>query len=100
MCSLNFCGINAVYFYSSSIFEKAGLSDNVSLYATLGVSVINIIQAFISSKLVDQPKVGRRILQIIGLGGALISNLLLVGSMSLTVSEVFMFFECARLRPA
>ncbi|CAK9300357.1 unnamed protein product [Gordionus sp. m RMFG-2023] len=53
-------GINAVMFFSTSIFMKAGLSASNAVYATCGIE-----------------KAGRRILFLIGLGGMWICTILL-----------------------
>ncbi|XP_053191034.1 solute carrier family 2, facilitated glucose transporter member 2 isoform X1 [Scomber japonicus] len=58
-------GINAIFYYSTSIFELAGVGQPV--YATIGVGVINTIFTMVSVALVD--KAGRRTLTLVGLGG-------------------------------
>uniref|UniRef100_A0A672I887 Major facilitator superfamily (MFS) profile domain-containing protein n=2 Tax=Salarias fasciatus TaxID=181472 RepID=A0A672I887_SALFA len=58
-------GINAIFYYSTSIFERAGVSQPV--YATIGVGVINTIFTLVSVALVD--RAGRRTLTLAGLGG-------------------------------
>ncbi|XP_015606811.1 solute carrier family 2, facilitated glucose transporter member 1 isoform X2 [Cephus cinctus] len=47
-CGQQLSGINAVFFYSSSIFMEAGLNLKESQYATLGTGIINIGMALIS----------------------------------------------------
>lgn len=63
--SQQFSGINAIFYYSTSIFQSAGVGQPV--YATIGVGVINIIFTLVSVMLVD--RAGRRTLTIVGLGG-------------------------------
>ncbi|XP_016128715.1 solute carrier family 2, facilitated glucose transporter member 2-like [Sinocyclocheilus grahami] len=63
--SQQFSGINAIFYYSTSIFQSAGVGQPV--YATIGVGVINIIFTLVSVILVD--RAGRRTLTIVGLGG-------------------------------
>uniref|UniRef100_H2M7Q4 Solute carrier family 2 member 2 n=1 Tax=Oryzias latipes TaxID=8090 RepID=H2M7Q4_ORYLA len=58
-------GINAIFYYSTSIFEQAGVSQPI--YATIGVGVINTIFTMVSVMLVD--RAGRRTLTLVGLGG-------------------------------
>ncbi|GAA6223323.1 solute carrier family 2, facilitated glucose transporter member 2 isoform X1 [Lates japonicus] len=58
-------GINAIFYYSTSIFSRAGVAQPV--YATIGVGVINTVFTLVSVALVD--KAGRRTLTLIGLGG-------------------------------
>ncbi|CAB1327803.1 unnamed protein product [Coregonus sp. 'balchen'] len=58
-------GINAIFYYSTAIFERAGVTQPV--YATIGVGVINTVFTMVSVALVD--RAGRRTLTLIGLGG-------------------------------
>ncbi|KRX52790.1 Solute carrier family 2, facilitated glucose transporter member 3 [Trichinella sp. T9] len=72
MFSQQFSGINAVLFYSTKIFmDGAGLSEANAQFATLGVGLINVLMTIVSAILID--KAGRRMLQLIGLGGMWIS---------------------------
>uniref|UniRef100_A0A667WSW4 Solute carrier family 2, facilitated glucose transporter member 5 n=1 Tax=Myripristis murdjan TaxID=586833 RepID=A0A667WSW4_9TELE len=63
--SQQFSGINAIFYYSTAIFSRAGVSQPV--YATIGVGVVNTIFTLVSVALVD--KAGRRTLTLVGLGG-------------------------------
>uniref|UniRef100_A0A672YU78 Solute carrier family 2, facilitated glucose transporter member 5 n=1 Tax=Sphaeramia orbicularis TaxID=375764 RepID=A0A672YU78_9TELE len=58
-------GINAIFYYSTAIFERAGVAQPV--YATIGVGVINTIFTLLSVVLVD--RAGRRSLTLTGLAG-------------------------------
>lgn len=58
-------GINAIFYYSTSIFSQAGIAQPV--YATIGVGVINTVFTLVSVALVD--RAGRRTLTLAGLGG-------------------------------
>ncbi|XP_028250776.1 solute carrier family 2, facilitated glucose transporter member 2 isoform X2 [Parambassis ranga] len=58
-------GINAIFYYSTAIFSRAGIGQPV--YATIGVGVINTVFTLVSVALVD--KAGRRTLTLVGLGG-------------------------------
>lgn len=58
-------GINAIFYYSTAIFERAGVAQPV--YATIGVGVINTIFTLLSVVLVD--RAGRRSLTLVGLAG-------------------------------
>ncbi|KAK4778943.1 hypothetical protein SAY86_006471 [Trapa natans] len=65
-------GINGVLFYSSNIFQSAGVtSSNV---ATFGVGAIQVVATGVTTWLVD--KAGRRILLIVSSAGMTISLLL------------------------
>lgn len=46
-------GINAVFYYSTKIFEAAKLTPTASQYATLGTGVINILMAIISVRIMS-----------------------------------------------
>nr|CAD7257983.1 unnamed protein product [Timema shepardi] len=48
-----FSGINAVFYYSVSIFESAGLSHDGSQYASIGAGGVNLLIAIISIPLVN-----------------------------------------------
>ncbi|KAK9990395.1 hypothetical protein SO802_025380 [Lithocarpus litseifolius] len=65
-------GINGVFFYSSNIFESAGLSS--SNVATLGLGVIQVLATGVTTWLVD--KAGRKLLLIISSTGMTLSLLL------------------------
>jgi len=59
------CGVNGITFYSSSIFESAGISaGNV---ASLGLAVIQVVMTAVSAWLMD--KAGRRLLLMVSSGG-------------------------------
>ncbi|XP_044475226.1 sugar transporter ERD6-like 6 [Mangifera indica] len=69
-------GVNAVIFYSSTIFESAGItSSNV---ATLGIGAIQVIATAVATWLVD--KAGRRLLLIISSSGMAVSLLIVAAS--------------------
>ncbi|KAJ7944280.1 Sugar transporter ERD6-like [Quillaja saponaria] len=65
-------GINAVFFYSSTIFANAGISN--SNVATFGLGVIQVIATGITTWLVD--KTGRRLLLIVSSAGMTLSLIL------------------------
>ena len=75
MLSQQLSGINAAIAYSGSIFRSAGLSDDASLYATLGMGVINVLMTIVSLVLVE--KWGRRSLHLTGLGGMAVTTVIL-----------------------
>ncbi|KAK9957904.1 hypothetical protein ABG768_012104 [Culter alburnus] len=64
-------GINAVFYYSTGIFESAGVTQPI--YATIGAGVVNTVFTVVSLFLVE--RAGRRTLHLIGLGGMAISAL-------------------------
>ncbi|XP_072317052.1 solute carrier family 2, facilitated glucose transporter member 3 [Eucyclogobius newberryi] len=72
-------GINAVFYYSTSIFSQAGVTQPI--YATIGVGVVNTVFTIVSLFLVE--RVGRRTLHLIGLGGMGICAMLMTMFLSL-----------------
>ncbi|XP_069459412.1 solute carrier family 2, facilitated glucose transporter member 4 isoform X2 [Ovis canadensis] len=58
-------GINAVFYYSTSIFESAGVEKPA--YATIGAGVVNTVFTLVSVFLVE--RAGRRTLHLLGLAG-------------------------------
>nr|AAA37753.1 glucose transporter 2 [Mus musculus] len=58
-------GINAVFYYSTSIFESAGVGQPA--YATIGAGVVNTVFTLVSVLLVE--RAGRRTLHLLGLAG-------------------------------
>jgi sugar porter (SP) family MFS transporter len=71
-----FVGINTVICYSPKIFLMAGFDGAVSaIGASVGVGIINVIFTIVSVYFVD--RLGRRKLYFVGLGGIVISLVLL-----------------------
>ncbi|CAG7820204.1 unnamed protein product [Allacma fusca] len=75
MLAQQLSGINAVIFFSTKIFESAGLDTLTSQYATLGMGAMNVAMTLISLVLVE--KSGRKTLMLVGLGGMFIDVILL-----------------------
>ena len=63
LCS-QFCGINAILYYSTDIFETAGADNAAAFAATAWIGVINLIATFVAIACVD--KLGRRPLLMFG----------------------------------
>ncbi|XP_076597324.1 solute carrier family 2, facilitated glucose transporter member 1-like isoform X2 [Chaetodon auriga] len=72
-------GINAVFYYSTGIFERAGVSQPV--YATIGAGVVNTAFTMVSLFVVE--RMGRRILHLTGLMGMAVSAVFLTVAMAL-----------------
>lgn len=68
-------GINAVLYYSTSIFIGAGLTEEDARLASIGVGSILFIMALVSIPLID--RLGRRTLQLVGLGGMTVFSILM-----------------------
>lgn len=72
-------GINAVFYYSTRIFEKAGVQQPV--YATIGAGVVNTAFTVVSLFVVE--RAGRRSLHLLGLLGMAGSALLMTIALAL-----------------
>uniref|UniRef100_A0A8C5A530 Solute carrier family 2 member 1a n=1 Tax=Gadus morhua TaxID=8049 RepID=A0A8C5A530_GADMO len=72
-------GINAVFYYSTGIFLRAGVPHPV--YATIGAGVVNTAFTVVSLFIVE--RVGRRSLHLVGLMGMAVSAVLITIAMAL-----------------
>ncbi|XP_051874899.1 solute carrier family 2, facilitated glucose transporter member 2 isoform X2 [Pristis pectinata] len=103
--SQQFSGINAIFYYSTAIFQQAGVSHPT--YATIGVGVVNTIFTVVSVFLVDHA--GRRSLFIIGLAGMCSCAILLTFGLALqhthnwmsylSMSAIFIFVAFFEIGP-
>lgn len=75
MLSQQLSGINAVLFFSTSIFRSAGLSEPAAVKATLGMSLLNVLTTLGSLFLVD--RAGRKTLHLAGLIGMALTSFVL-----------------------
>ncbi|XP_075424608.1 solute carrier family 2, facilitated glucose transporter member 9-like isoform X3 [Ascaphus truei] len=78
--ALQLCGINAIYFYASDVFEAAGFHLTQIPYITVGVGVCETLAAILCSLIVDH--FGRRLLLLAGYG----FMVLVLGLLTVTVS--------------
>ncbi|XP_013926856.1 PREDICTED: solute carrier family 2, facilitated glucose transporter member 1 [Thamnophis sirtalis] len=76
-------GINAVFYYSTDIFERAGVQQPV--YATIGAGVVNTAFTVVSLFVVE--RAGRRTLHLIGLMGMALCAVLMTIALALLVSR-------------
>tara|TARA_B100000787_G_scaffold168708_1_gene158026 strand:+ start:2684 stop:4225 length:1542 start_codon:yes stop_codon:yes gene_type:complete len=67
-------GINAVYFYATSIFKQMGIGTDAAFSSGVLLSTISVIFTFVAIYLID--RMGRRPLLLIGTAGIAISLLL------------------------
>ncbi|KAK4324988.1 hypothetical protein Pmani_004411, partial [Petrolisthes manimaculis] len=74
MLAQQLSGINAVIFFSTSIYKNAGLSEEASINATIAMGTMNVLMTFISLVMVE--KFGRKTLMLAGLSGMLVDALL------------------------
>ncbi|XP_016348202.1 solute carrier family 2, facilitated glucose transporter member 3-like [Sinocyclocheilus anshuiensis] len=84
-------GINAVFYYSTGIFESAGV--NQPIYATIGAGVVNTVFTVVSLFLVE--RAGRRTLHLIGLGGMAVSALAMTIALLLKDIEALRYLSIA-----
>ena len=63
LCS-QFCGINAIIYYSTKIFEAAGADKAAAFTSTAWVGLVNLLATLVAIALVD--KAGRRPLLLLG----------------------------------
>ena len=64
-------GINAFLYYSSRIFQEAGLGESTALLSSIGIGVVNLIFTLLGVFLID--KLGRKLLMYIGSLGYIVS---------------------------
>lgn len=81
-------GINAIFYYSTSIFMKAGVQSPV--YATIGAGVVNCAFTVVSLFLVE--RMGRRTLHMLGLGGMCICAVIMTMALALLESVPWMSY--------
>jgi len=64
-------GVNAIYFYATTIFEQSGIGADASFAQAVWVGIINVVFTILAMLLID--RLGRKPLLIIGLLGVAIS---------------------------
>ncbi|MBO0880200.1 MAG: sugar porter family MFS transporter [Mycobacterium sp.] len=67
----NACGINLVIYFAPQILRSAGIGSSVSLLATVGLGVVNVVFTIVGMALVD--RVGRKPMLLTGAIGMTIS---------------------------
>ncbi|XP_016106467.1 solute carrier family 2, facilitated glucose transporter member 4 [Sinocyclocheilus grahami] len=72
-------GINAIFYYSTDIFKKAGVESPV--YATIGAGAVNCAFTIVSLFLVE--RMGRRTLHMLGLAGMCICAIIMTIALTL-----------------
>ncbi|XP_068611856.1 solute carrier family 2, facilitated glucose transporter member 4-like [Brachionichthys hirsutus] len=81
-------GINAIFYYSTSIFMKSGVQSPV--YATIGAGVVNCAFTVVSLFLIE--RTGRRTLHMLGLGGMCICAVVMTTALALLDSVPWMSY--------
>ncbi|XP_023316729.1 glucose transporter type 1 isoform X7 [Trichogramma pretiosum] len=82
-------GINAVFYYSTSLFSSSGLPQERAKFATIGIGVIMVIMTLVSIPLMD--RTGRRTLHLYGLGGMFIFSIFI--TISFLIKEFFGYVQ-------
>lgn len=97
-------GINAVYFYATSIFKQTGIGTDASFSSGVLLSTITVVFTIVAMYLID--RTGRRPLMLFGTAGIAISLLLCAygfkqAKYELTSQEIssFQFAEASKLEP-
>ncbi|GAB3570643.1 sugar porter family MFS transporter [Spirosoma luteolum] len=72
------CGINAVIYYGPRILEQAGFTLNNALGGQVTIGLVNVVFTFVAIFTID--KWGRKPLLYVGVGGAVLS-LLIIGAL-------------------
>ena len=97
-------GINAVYFYATSIFKQTGIGTDASFSSGVLLSTITVVFTIVAMYLID--RTGRRPLMLFGTAGIAISLLLCAygfkqAKYELTSQEIssFKFAEANKLEP-
>jgi SP family arabinose:H+ symporter-like MFS transporter len=70
-------GINALLYYSNSIFASAGFNSNSAAAQTVVIGIMNLLATFLGMSLID--KLGRKTLLLIGSVGMVIAHLGVAG---------------------
>lgn len=94
MVAQQLSGINAVIFFSTSIFQSANLSESQSQYATLGMGAMNVVMTVISLLLVEIA--GRKTLLLIGFSGMFVCTVGLCIALSYT-THMWVSYLCIAL---
>ncbi|XP_067386449.1 solute carrier family 2, facilitated glucose transporter member 9 isoform X2 [Emydura macquarii macquarii] len=81
MACYQLCGLNAIWYYTNSIFSEAGISHKMIPYVTLGTGAIEVLSAVSSGLAIE--RLGRRPLLIGGFGLMVIFFAILTVSLTL-----------------
>ncbi|WP_317193228.1 sugar porter family MFS transporter [Mucilaginibacter segetis] len=86
-----FCGINVVFNYTSTIFESVGADLDRQLFETVAIGIVNLVFTLLAMRLVD--RIGRRPLMLFGSLGLSVIYIILAfmlhGKYSATLISIF-----------
>lgn len=95
MAAQQLSGINAIMFFSNSIFESANLDKQQAQMANLAMTIVNVLMTFVSMVLVD--KAGRKTLLLTGFVGMTINTFFLAIMMKYTGNHIIISWLCVVL---
>ena len=83
-------GMVAIFYYSTSFFQDAGISEKNSQYATIGVGAILVTMTLITIPLMD--RLGRRTLHLTGLAGIVIFSIMITIALNYNTTDAVGIF--------
>ena len=83
-------GMVAIFYYSTDFFKSAGISEENSQYATIGVGVILVTMTLVTIPLMD--RLGRRTLHLTGLGGIVVCSVMITIALNYNTSDAVGIF--------
>merc|ERR1712226_544219 len=86
-------GINAIFFYSGSIFASAGIPQDLSGIATVGLSTVNVLFVFVA--IIFSDKAGRKLLLIIAFSIMTIMAIVMTVLLSFSENEIIAYLSIA-----
>ncbi|XP_065595050.1 solute carrier family 2, facilitated glucose transporter member 11-like [Cyrtonyx montezumae] len=89
LLSLQLCGLSAITFYTSEIFQTANLHESIIPYVALGVAVCELISIIFCSSIID--RFGRR--RLLWGGYLLMALVLVLLETSLLLSDRFLWMR-------
>lgn len=81
MLAQQLSGINAAIFFSTDIFETAGIPEDLAIWGTLGMGAVNVAMTVVSMAIVE--RAGRRTLMLTGLAGMAVCTATLTATLAL-----------------
>ncbi|KAL2090971.1 hypothetical protein ACEWY4_013234 [Coilia grayii] len=82
---LQFCGINAIYFYAFHIFRESGVADEKMQYLSLGIGTTELITVTICAFIID--RAGRK--KLLGFGYLFMGIMMSVLIVMLTLKDLY-----------
>ncbi|XP_035651927.1 solute carrier family 2, facilitated glucose transporter member 11-like isoform X1 [Oncorhynchus keta] len=85
---VQFCGINAIYFYAFDIFRESGVAEDNMHYLSIGIGTTELISISLCSLLID--RAGRKMLM--GYGYLLMGVIMSILVVMLSIKDLFSWF--------